>query len=61
MIVLPDRTVLLREGEAAPVECECGAIYQPRPGSADSLCPECGALNIHAQCPVWDLIEAEGE
>lgn len=49
MIVFPDRTVMLNEGEVIPVWCPCGEIYQPQAGTRVSWCPTCRKVNKHAQ------------
>jgi len=56
MRVVGDGKVWLQKGEAVPVFCACGAIYQPALGAESSICPECSYENHFDKGPRWDLI-----
>lgn len=60
MIVLPDRTVMLNEGEVIPVWCGCGNIYQPKAQTRFSKCPQCKNTNWHCKQEAAP-VEPEGE
>ena len=62
MIELPDRTVLLREGEPVPYRClRCETLYVPgRPLAKFSFCPRCRNCNDHRQ-QTWQVVPAPDE
>ena len=45
--------VYLEEGEAVPVRCRCGAVYQPQPDEECSDCLVCRRVNHHEHMPPW--------
>jgi hypothetical protein len=49
MLKFSDQSVMLFKGEAIPVWCPCGEIYQPELNSESSLCPRCDHHNKHDQ------------
>jgi hypothetical protein len=49
MVKHPDGSIYLEAGEAIPVWCPCGEIYQPELHSECSDCPRCGTLHLHYQ------------
>lgn len=62
MIVLPDRTVFLNQGETIPVWCKfCPAIYQPQAATRTSRCPKCNRLNWHIKQAAAPVEVGQGE
>lgn len=48
MKILENGAIYLEKGEAFPVWCACDHVYAPKQaGMYSSVCPKCGAHNIH--------------